>query len=307
MVSNLIYKVTGRMNNKQIVKTAEQIGTDLLQRANKNNGKIQIEDVKDAFVRNIGSKNASKIIISDNLDEFLNFTKTKLHISEDLGKTYFYNSNAAVVPDGVKLNNVFFKIDLSSFANLGEKLNTITHESEHILQRLIGYRALLEKIEVKVRGNKWLQNYLSKYANLMNEKGIMLQGNLIYRLNVGEYAIGFTDFKRGSRPLLEQLGLKSSKEMGEELKMLLKVLLLPKGDKKNLKLLKALKFLLKDESRAYKVGGNIETKVFPEINNITKSEMLAQYFDETIKVLTQEIKQERKNQLRQFFGLKRKD
>jgi hypothetical protein len=308
MVSNLIYKVTGRMTNKKIVKTAEKIGTELLNRANQNAGNIKVEDIKDVLALNIGNKKASTLIVSDKLDDFVNFVKKFLGFSDELGEKFFYQTKAAVVPGGGKTNNLFLKIDLTAFENLGEKVNTISHECEHLLHKKLSYRALLEKMQVKILGKKWLQRYMEKYVNLMNEKVFELQGNLLGRLNIGECATGFTEFKKGSNPLLKQLELKSSDEMVDELRCLIKdYILLPKGDKKNLKILKALRGIMKDESRAYKVGGKLEAKASPNIDNVTKSELLAQYYDEAIKVLKQEIKNERKNRVRGFCGLKRKD
>jgi hypothetical protein len=308
MVSNLIYKVTGRMTNKKIVKTAEKIGTELIQRASKNGGEIQIKDIQDVLSLNIGKKKASRFIISDKLDEFIAFSKKYLGLDEELATSAFYGCRAAAVPGGGKTNKSFFKIDLSIFENLGDKVNTISHETEHLLFQTLSFRSLLEKMQIKILGKKWLQKFLDKYGNLMNEKNLQLQEILLERLNIGECATGFTKHQKSSNALLEQLNLNSRKEMEWELKEFIRYgVLLPSDSKTNLKILKTLRLLLKDESRAYKIGGKVEIKASPKTDKITKSEMFAQYYDETIKVLKQEIKHEQKNRIREIFGLSRKD
>lgn len=133
---------------------------------------------------------------------------------------------------------------------------------------------------------------------------MVLQGNLLLKSKLGSSATyGFTSYEAGIEGLLKQTGMKSKEELHKMLENLIRErIILPDCDKRNLKVLKALKALLKDESRAYKVGGKVERRHTDALNlksltengsasefkpatNLTKSEMLAQLYNEAIVIL----------------------
>ena len=72
--------------------------------------------------------------------------------------------------------------------------------------------------------------------------------------------------------------------------------------------MKGLRGILKDESRAYKVGGAVQ-RSWDEAKGLAtdkanKSEMFAMLYDETLKVVKKEIKNLRKQRIKSLFGLK---
>ena len=93
-IHSLLYKVTGRMTKKQIVRTAETIGTDLIARAQKN-GDVLVEDVQEVFASHMGKRAVNRIIISGKLAKFKEFLGKHLGMSEDLAEFYYNNSKAA--------------------------------------------------------------------------------------------------------------------------------------------------------------------------------------------------------------------
>ena len=306
-IHSLIYKVTGRMTKTQVVRTAENIGYDLLSKAQKN-GDVFVEDIREVLESRIGKKAASRITITDNLKTFKSFLSKHLGLSDDLSEMYFYDSKAAAVPGG-NSNKFLFKINMQNFDNLAEKLNTITHECEHLLFKGVSFRAYFERLYMKIKGKKWLNKYVEKFAELVNKKNLSLQLNLLGVSQVGGCALGgFTKFKKGINGLLKQSEFQSRAQLHDFLRTnIRRDILLPQGDKRNLTLIKSLIGILKDESRAYRAGGRVEAKLLPNSDKITNSEMLAQLYDETIKVLTKEKNLERKNRIRNFFGLARKE
>ena len=83
-----------------------------------------------------------------------------------------------------------------------------------------------------------------------------------------------------------------------------------KDKKLSLKLLKAAKIILKDESRAYKTGGAVE-RYYADITghsnpNATKSEMLAMLYDETILSIKSELKKQQIERFKNIFKIKSK-
>lgn len=319
-LSRIIYKATGIMSKKQIMKTCGKIGNEVSENL-LNGNSMNAEKVQEILAKNIGAKKAGKVQITDDLESFKAFMKKELDIPDELSERFFYGSKSAVIP-GPKTNSSMLSLRTNSMKPV-EIVNITTHELEHVLNQRLGFRARMEKLYTKVRGKKFLENYTKKYGELLNKKNMDMQGNLLLKSKVGSGAThGFTSYEAGIEGLLKQTGLKSKEELHEMITNLIrKKILLPDCDKRNLKILKALKVILKDESRAYKAGGTAErnyinSKIKKYQNsgeqvsisgNITKSEMLAQLYDEAIVILKKEIRHQKINKVKSFFGLKPKD
>lgn len=255
---------------------------------------------------------------------FKEFAAKELNLTDDIAEMFFQNSKSAVIP-GPKSNRSLLSLRTNNMKP-EEAINLSSHELEHVLNQRLGFRAFRERIYLKIRGKKFLENYTQKYANVMNEKNMDLQGNLVLKSKIGYNAsYGFTSYEAGIEGLLKQTGMKSKEELHKMLENLIrKEIILPDCDKRNLKVLRALKALLKDESRAYKVGGKVERNYANALNlkflteigsaskfkpttNLTKSEMLAQLYDEAIVILKKEVRHQRINKVKSFFGMKPKD
>lgn len=324
-ISKLVFKATGIMPKKQIIRTCENIGNRLSDELLAGGGgAIKASRVKELLTNAIGAKKASKVIITDDLATFKEFAAKELNLTDDLAEYFFRNSKSAVIP-GPKTNRSLLSLRTNDMKP-EEAVNLSSHELEHVLNQRLGFRAFRERIYIKVRGKKYLENYTKKYANVMNEKNMDLQANLVMKSKLGYSAsCGFTSYEAGIEGLLKQTGMKSKQELHQMLENLIrKEIILPDCDKRNLKVLKALKAILKDESRAYKVGGKVERNYtnadtlkrltengsatdFKPTSNTTKAEMLAQLYDEAIVILKKEVRHQRINKVKSFFGLKPKD
>lgn len=301
-ISKIIYNVTGRMTKKHIIKTAESIGTEIIKRAHAK-GDLQISDINEIYIKKLGKKKASKIIISDKFEDFKNFAMKHLSFSDEMAEMFFMGSKATVLPNS-NLSKTFLKINLKDFDGLNEIANTIAHESEHLLFINFSFRNFFERLGLKIKGSKWANNYIKKYATKINEKNLALQQYLIYGAKVGEAALGgFSKHKRGIDGLLQQMEIPTLKDLQNSLTNIITHLTKGEDRKTKLKILKGIKFSFKDEVRAYRVGSNVERSLYPKTERATKSEILAQLFEETIKVLNGQIKTERKNKLRNLFRL----
>ena len=319
-ISKFIFKATGIMPKKQILRTCENIGKEVSENLRAGN-KVDSAKIQEMLANAIGPKNAKKIIITDDLASFKEFAKKEVGLDDDVAEMFFKNSKSTVVP-GPKSNTTMLSLRTDNMLP-DEAVNITSHELEHVLFQRLGFKALKEKAYIKIRGKKYLENYINKYGNVMNEKNLEMQSGLIRKSKVGFSAThGFTYYEAGIEGLLKQTGLKSKEELHDMLqKFISEKIILPDCDKRNLKVLKAVRAILKDESRAYKVGGAAErqhanattleritsTKDFEPTTKITKAEMLAQLYDEAIVVLKKEVRKQRINKVKSFFGLKPKD
>ena len=290
-IYRLFFKATGLMPRKEIVRTCKNIGKDLAQEL-KPGETVNPARVQELVAKRIGKKNAAKIEISDNFNIFQRYAED-LGISKNLTKTYFEGSKSAVLPNP-KTSKTLLSLRTSSMGT-SEAVNTTTHELEHVLFKQFSPRANLEKLYLKLRGQKWLDNYIKKYANIINHKCFSIQHLLLRFSNLGLAANnGYTE------NVLTNVGLHSQMKLNKvTTKDFLNGLIQsdiekPTDAKLNLKILKAVRNTLKDESRAYKVGGASERYFDSQhgtVNqNPTKSEMMAYLYDNTISVLNKRIR-----------------
>ena len=183
-------------------------------------------------------------------------------------------------------------------------VNTSTHELEHVLFNRHSIRAKFERLYTKLRGQKWLAKYIEKYAQKINIANMNLQRDLIINGNMAPTAIGG---HIETANLLEHMHVKTKDELTSVLTNIINHQKKPHDLKLNLKILKALRLVLKDESRAYKVGGRAErcyeaaNAMIPEKGN-TKSEVFAELYDLTIEQLKKDIKKARKARYKEIFS-----
>lgn len=304
-IGKIIYKATGIMSKKQIMRTCSNIGNELsenlIRDKNINAGKIQ-----EILTKNIGAKKVKQIKITDDIDSFKKFVKEEVGLTDEYAEYAFQNTKSAVIP-GSKSNTSLLSLRIDSMAP-DEIVNIATHEIEHVLTQRLGLRGKFEKLYLKIRGKKFAEKSLQKYGQLFNEKNMELQTNLLAKSGLDSVTQGLTAFKAGQEGLCKQIGLKTKDELDKTITDIIhKNALLPDGDKRNLKILKAIKIILKDEARAYKAGGLAEKNFLKKTGaaqseNITKSEMYSQLYDETIGVLQKEINKQTIDRLKNIIG-----
>ena len=307
IISRLLYNATGIMPQKEIIRTCKRIGIELGKDC-KPGENIDLEKLRKLLTEAVGTKKANKIVITDDLDTFKKYTKS-LGFDDDLSETYFMGTKSAV------LQNPKDKTILLSLRTAGEKteaaLNIASHELEHALFYAISPRATLEKIYMKLRGQKFLNNLIQKYGQLLNEKNMELQQNLLWfsKLENGDTFGGYTKHKLSREGLLKQTDMPLYKTLRDNLDDFVHNLM-DNDHKTNIKVLRTLRDMLKEESRAYKTGGAVERFWQESIGNsspnATKSEIYAMLYDETIPSIKSELKKQQIERFKNIFKIKSK-
>ncbi len=304
-ISQLFYKTTNLMPRKEIVRTCKEIGKEL-GRDSKSSDSIDLNKFRQLLAKSVGKKKADKIVIADDFETFKKYTK-ELGIDDNTSEVYFMSSKSAVLANP-KDNTVLLSLRTSG-TEMAEALNLATHELEHVLFRSLSPRAALEKIYIKLRGSKYMDKILQKYGQLINEKSFDMQNGLLSKSQFEDLSPigGYTNQLLNIEGLLKQMNISSYKTFRTDLDSLVSDLLEKKNPKINIKILNAMRAVLKDESRAYKSGGAVErfwTEAQGKVNpNANKSEMFAMLYDETLPSIRKALWKQRIEYLKNIFKI----
>lgn len=288
-ISGIFYKTTGLMSKKHIAKTAENIGTDLIN-IGLSKPQIEVNDIKQVIKSRIGEKQSSQILISDNFKDFRDFTMTNLKFTQEQSEKFFKGVYAAAIPGGGKINKSLLQLDLKKFESLNTLVNAVSHECEHLLYQRFGiFMGLVRKL---AKNNN--DDLPATFAGNMNAKLLEFQQELIKLSNLKAPVIGgFTRFKKGDSGILEQTNLKTLSDLHKKIEdILTSKILVVKNDQDKIPILAGLLTIIPDEIRAYKVGGIVERKLFHKNDRLTRSEMLAQVYSEALKTIKSVLKKE---------------
>lgn len=305
ILSKLLYKTTGLMPRKEIVRTCKGIGKQLAKECD-NGGSVNIKRVSELLTEHIGNKEAGKIVIADDFDTFKRYAGG-IGLDDDMAKMFFEGSKSAVLSNP-KDKSVLLSLRLGGL-NTAEALNTASHELEHTLFMALSPKSFLENLYLKLRGPKFLDKITQKYGAILNEKNMDLQQGLLYRSKLGESVLqGSTMHELNKKGLLAQMELPNEESFQNVINGLVEHCKVENNPKVSLNVMKGLRGILKDESRAYKVGGAVQ-RSWDEAKGLAtdkanKSEMFAMLYDETLKVVKKEIKNLRKQRIKSLFGLK---
>lgn len=309
-ISNVIFRVTGVMPSKRVVKTCKNIGFTLANEA-KDGKAITNERVGELLSDSIGKKKAMKIIISDKFEDLERYMKS-IGINDECLIKAVYSGTASTVLSNPKDKSVLLSLRLQGY-NLKESLNLITHELEHALNQSLSFKVKFQLLCARLFGKKYLEKIINKYGQLLNEKNMDLQSSLLYMSKLyGDKgcAIGTSTTQPLSvQGLVKHLGFFNESALAQNLRTQITSLLVNNFKTDN-KILAMCKFMLRDESRAYKSGGAVE-RYWNKINgvndaNANGSEMIALLYDEALKQVKKENKDLRIRRLKAFFGFKSK-
>ena len=296
-IARLFFKVTGLMPNKEIVRTCKNIGLSLSKNVSEAGDVVDIRRVQELLIENIGAKKSSRITIADDFETFKRYTQG-LGMDDNVAELFFRGSLSAVLPNP-KGKDILLSLRTSEM-DPGKALNTVTHELEHVLFKAFSPKSFLSRMIIKLRGQKWFQNYVQKYGSLINEKNMMLQGDLVRTMKMSEGALGgYTDNPLTPKGMVAQMGGNMGwLSLNSRLSCLVRGVQIEDNPKLSLKIMRGLSSALKDESRAYKAGGAVE-RAWNEgqgvyNNNANKSEMCAAFYDETLVIIEKEIKRLKK-------------
>lgn len=307
-IGRLIYRATGIMSKKGIVKNCEAIGKALAQEVKATGGKVEPQRVHELLADVIGRKKASKIAITQDLDTFKAFAKENMNLTEEIAELHYKKSRSAVIPPG-KSGKTLLSLRINDMSTV-EALNASAHELEHVLYNSVSTTAKKHQFLLKLIPKAKLEKIQKQGNNLLNKTMLNFQRTLIGKANIGPSSRALyecTEHKAGLHGLLKQTGFETRKELHDAIRTTIREdVLLPCCDGKNLSLLKILRRCILDEARAYKVGGIVQRNFAPN-ENISKCEMIAQVYEEAAIVLKSEIKNQKMNKWRRFFGRPQKD
>ncbi len=292
----IAYKASGTIPVKKIEALSKEIGTELADIVLNTGEKINTAQIREILTKKLGQKKAGKVIFGEDYKTFADFIKKELGL-DDYFINYLYISQKSSVLAGPKSGKILLNLKINEMKQ-PELLNTVSHELEHVITRLSSPAAFNEKLEIKIRGKKFLNRYLEEYSEKVNEKLLSFQQSLLEMSNLGDSANhGFTEYPLTSEGLLKQISGDSRSSFGamrDKIEDTLCSLGLDSSTKENKTIVKQMAAALKDEIRAYRAGGYTERYYTnklavknnrPEEQNATKSEMLAKLYEEAIGVL----------------------
>ena len=317
-IGELLFRTTGLLTKRGVMRKSTEIGEAISGTIAKN-GKIAQNDITEIIGNTLGRK-SSKINITFDKESFVTGIQENLRLPQDMGEMLYNNVKAASIPRAYG-EKVIVNLPLEKIDNTIEFANIVPHEFEHalfqaftplrkidpIVMRLTDRFKKYQKIPFVRKYFEWAESMEQK-ANPLSAK---LQGGLI--CEVGHNFNSFTQISEHTKSiegLLSQCKCKTIEELHEKIRELLyKREILNVGDfKSNYIFSRAFKHVLKDESRAYTVGGSSQKMLLKSLGktseNATYSELNSMLFDEAIKILKQESKSNLKNRLRQIFGFK---
>ena len=274
----LIFKATGVLSNKGLVKNGNRIGEGITNAMHNNGGKVEVTDVQRIVENVVGKKVASRIDFIGR-DTFVKRAMETGGFSEsDISKTLDF-ADALTLP--AKYNrraSIFLKgsIDNPEVAAL------TTHELHHALSFSSG-RLSVPKFLGRF---SWGRKLIDKAAKFQKEFGLQDRSNLLYIEALRNV----------------QLGRKFSPEQIKEM-LYSKGIITIGDDKNNIRILKALRKLYQDEYRAYSLQARtLEGMGYKEHGSIYRN--LANEFNTLAQNIGKEAKQLRINHCKRFLGMK---
>lgn len=308
-LGKMIYKLTGYMTKKEVIRNARAVGKQACTRMQETGRNLSSTEISEILSGVIGKKGAAKIEISDDKAGFVkaymeNFGVPKTH-AEDIANS----SLSAVIPKG-KGNKTHLNLRIGDMP-IYQSVNTISHETEHAFYSTFSFITLFTKfLEKTSLGRKYLQKIMAK-SEVINDKSMKLQTNLITLTDWDNALGGIALEKARTDALLEITKYPNKQILREQIKKILyeKKVLEIGNDKQNNLVLKSAIAGLKDESRAYNTGANVEKLYRQSLQDgshiaTTKSEIVADIYDEVVQVMKTERRHIQKNRLKEFFGLK---
>ncbi len=306
-IGKLLFKTTGLMTKRMRMNTCTKLGETLAQKVITTGEKINADDVS-VFLKDIMGKRMKGIRVSTNPDVACEFAVKEVGLPKTTAKAVVSNSLSSVW-SSPKTGNALLDLRIEAMDH-SEAINTAVHETQHLLNRTSSLKMKLAKLLGKLMPKK-VEKATQEYGTVLNLKNQFLQGDLICSLNVYHANVGYVD-NTAIKTLLEKFKCKNTKELKKTIREIIREdVIIPKCDKKNLTILKALAATIKDEANSYKVGGIAEKYFDMATGKVasgdTTSETIAKLYEKTVSVLKSEARKQKLNNIKKFFGLKPKE
>ncbi len=308
-LGKVIYKLTGYMTKKELIRRARTVGIYASSKIKETGKNPSSDEISEILGKVIGKKAAAKIEVSGDKASLVEALIKNLGIPKMHAENVANNCLSAALGKGIGSKS-HLNLQVSDMPFFGS-VNIISHETEHVLHRTLSFDVIIPKLLEKTSlGRKLIQKNMEK-APLLNEKNILLQTGMIKLTGWRNAIEGVIPKSSRSEALLEITKCSDKKMLQKKIKDLLYTdrIIEIGNDKQNNFILKSLIAGLKDESRAYNAGAYVEDLCRQTAQNgsqavITKSQIIADIYDETIRVMKNERKHIQSNRLKEFFGFK---
>ena len=260
-LGKMIYKLTGYMTKKELVRNAHAVGKQACTRMQETGRNLSSTEISEILSGVIGKKGAAKIEISDDKAGLIKAYMENLGVPKTHAEYIANSSLSAVIPKG-KSNKTHLNLRIGDMP-IYQSVNTISHETEHALHRTFSFDMLFTKfLEKSSWGRKYLQKIMAK-SEVINDKSMKLQTNLITLTDWDNAVGGIALEKARTDALLEITKCPNKQILREQIKKILyeKKVLEIGNDKQNNLVLKTVIAGLKDESRAYNAGASVENYI----------------------------------------------
>lgn len=288
-LGRLVFKTTGVMSNRGLMKNSRKIGTAIAERMKQSGGTIETQEVEQIISDTIGKKAARKIKIFGSKDVARAYMEKQKNKAADI-EQIFKEAGGVTIPEnysrraGVYLNRSCIDEFVGGNSQLASafEVNTLAHEIQHAMTATSGKTSLQKSIGRFSFGRKLIDKVVQKARNLDLQKKYMdLQLECMETIQKGKPV--------SEAEIIKTLYAKGILQVGK--------------DKENAFILKYLKRVYEDEYRSYRVGNEAMTafldSIMPEriihVNDL---------YRDLVKVTGKELKHARLNQVRRFFGFK---
>ena len=286
-LGRLVFKATGVMSNRGVMKNSRKIGTAIAERMKQTGGKIETHEIEQIISDTIGKKAAKKIkfVDSQTLREEMANAGAK---AKDIDKTFESAAGATHMNTYSRKASIF--INDKFFTNAGfsgtiynaVRANTLAHEIQHAISDTSG-RLGLYKLKGRFSfGRKMIDKIMNKAKTLdLQSKYIELQEICLKRLQSGKPV--------GEADIVKTLYSKGILQVGK--------------DKENAFILKNLRDVYKDECRSFKVGYEA-FETFNGTKNPKQVNEIINLYENFVKATNKELRHARLNRVKRFFGFK---
>ncbi len=291
-IGRLIFKATGVMSNRGLVKNSNKIGTAIAEKMRQSGGKIENAEVQEIISDTIGKKAAKKIKILGPKEEAKNFLLKQRMKPEDINEAF---KQAGGITSGehykrasaIFVNDDYLKELSRGLSNNPEilftmRVNTLAHEIQHAISATSGYLSL-PKIKGKFSfGRKMIDKDIAKTLKYdLQSKYLKLQMASLEKMETGKSLT--------KNDIIEILYSKG--------------ILTPGKDKENAYILKSLKKIYADEVRSYNAGFAAAAK-YAGIDIPVDAKNVISLYKNLSEGAAQELKHTRMNQIKRFLGIK---
>lgn len=277
-LERLIFKATGVMSNRGLLKNSRQIGQRIAETMKHSGGEIKTAEVQRIVQDTVGKKAARKIEFVDR-DTFVSRgLDVGVASKSELEQTLSFADGVASPNKYRRGANVFLKDGTDN----GETAGLIAHELEHALNHSFGKMSVPKGFLGKFSlGRKYIDKTIAR------QKELGLRGKYLdmYKELEGNLKTGKRFDIDTVRDLLYSKGIL---QVGK--------------DKENRLILKMLRTAYKDEVRAYTIQAETNRAMGQEFAGKVY-DMVVNEFNTLTKGVAQEAKNIRANRIRSFLGM----